>query len=52
MGLFTRKKEVVISNFCPKCNMKFADAERAMRHIAKAHKSKKKFECDSCGFRN
>jgi len=52
MGLFSRKKEVVIGNICPKCNMKFSDPERTLRHIEKAHKSKKKFDCDTCGFRN
>ena len=52
MGLFSRKKEFIIDKICPKCNMEFPDAKRTMRHIAKAHQSKKKFECDSCGFRN
>jgi len=52
MGLFSRKKEVIVGNICPKCNMEFSDAERTLRHISKAHKPKKKFECDSCGFRN
>ena len=52
MGLFSRKKEVIVGNICPKCNMKFADPERTLRHIEKAHKSKKKFDCDTCGFRN
>jgi len=49
MGLFSRKKEVVISNVCPKCNMAFSDPQRTVRHIAKAHKPKRKFECNSCG---
>jgi len=48
MGLFSRK-EVIITNICPKCNMTFSDPERTVRHIAKAHQSKKKFECNSCG---
>jgi uncharacterized C2H2 Zn-finger protein len=52
MGLFSRKKEIIIGNICPKCSLKFSNAERTLRHIEKAHKSKKKFECDSCGFRN
>jgi uncharacterized C2H2 Zn-finger protein len=52
MGLFSRKKEIIIGDICPKCSMKFSNAERTLRHIEKAHKSKKKFECDSCGFRN
>ncbi len=51
MGLFGRKKEVILGNTCTKCGMEFSDPERMMRHIAKAHK-RKKFECDSCGFRN
>jgi hypothetical protein len=49
MGLFSSKKEMTISNICPKCNMTFSDPERTLRHIAKAHKPKKKFECNSCG---
>jgi len=49
MGLFSSKKEMMISNICPKCNMTFSDPERTLRHIAKAHKPKKKFECNSCG---
>ncbi|MDH5658345.1 MAG: hypothetical protein OEY17_03240 [Nitrosopumilus sp.] len=49
MGLFSRKKEMMIGNICPKCNMKFSDSDRTMRHIVKAHQSKKKFECNSCG---
>jgi uncharacterized C2H2 Zn-finger protein len=52
MGLFSRKKEVIVDNICPKCNMEFTDSERTLRHMEKAHKPKKKFECDSCGFRN
>ncbi len=52
MRLFSHKKEVQVGNTCPKCDMKFENAERTMRHIAKAHQSKKKFECDSCGFNN
>ena len=51
MGLFKRKKQVIVSNICPKCNMEFADPQRMLRHLVKAHK-KKKFQCDSCGFRN
>ena len=49
MGLFSRKKEMVIGNSCPKCDMKFSDPQRTIRHIEKAHQSKKKFECNSCG---
>ena len=49
MGLFSRKKEIMIGHVCPKCNMEFSDPERTVRHIAKAHQSKKKFECNSCG---
>jgi len=52
MGLFSNKKEMVITNVCPKCKMTFSDPERTLRHIAKAHKPKRKFECNSCGFRN
>ena len=52
MGLLSRKKEVIVSNICPICNMEFLDPQRTLRHIEKAHQSKKKFECDSCGFRN
>ncbi len=52
MGLLSRKKEVIVGNICPKCNMEFSDPQRTLRHIAKAHKSKKKFDCDTCGFRN
>ncbi len=50
MGLFSRKKEVMVGNVCPKCDMRFADAQRTLRHMEKAHQSnKKKFECNSCG---
>jgi len=49
MGLFTRKKELVVGNICPKCDMEFSDSQRTVRHMEKAHKSKKKFECNSCG---
>jgi len=49
MGLFSRKKEIVAGNICPKCDMEFTDAQRTLRHMEKAHKSKKKFECNSCG---
>ncbi|MDF2421481.1 MAG: hypothetical protein OPY06_00525 [Nitrosopumilus sp.] len=49
MGLFSRKKEIIVGNICPKCDMEFADSERTLRHMEKAHKSKKKFECNSCG---
>lgn len=49
MGMFSRKKEIVIGNICPKCNMEFSDPARTLRHITKAHQSKKKFECNSCG---
>jgi uncharacterized C2H2 Zn-finger protein len=52
MGLLTRKKEIAITNVCPKCDMIFSDPQRTLRHIAKAHKPKRKFECNSCGFRN
>jgi uncharacterized C2H2 Zn-finger protein len=52
MGLFSRKKEIIIGNVCPKCNMEFSDSQKTLRHIKKAHKSKKKFNCDSCGFNN
>jgi len=52
MGMFSRKKEVIIGNICPKCQMQFSDPQRTLRHIEKAHKSKKKFDCDTCGFRN
>jgi uncharacterized C2H2 Zn-finger protein len=49
MGLFSRKKEIILGNTCPKCNMEFSDPQRTLRHIEKAHQSKKKFECNSCG---
>lgn len=49
MGLFSRKKEIVIGNVCPQCSMEFSDSDRTVRHIAKAHRPKKKFECNSCG---
>jgi uncharacterized C2H2 Zn-finger protein len=49
MGLFSRKKEIIVGNICPKCDMEFADSERTLRHMEKAHQSKKKFECNSCG---
>ena len=52
MGMFSRKKEIIVGNICPKCSMEFSNAERTLRHMEKAHKPKKKFECDSCGFRN
>ena len=29
--------------------MEFSDPQRTLRHIEKAHQSKKKFECNSCG---
>ncbi|MDH3277195.1 MAG: hypothetical protein OEL77_09480 [Nitrosopumilus sp.] len=48
MGLFSRK-EVIITNICPQCNMIFSDPERTNRHIAKAHRPKSKFDCNSCG---
>ena len=51
MGLFGRKKAMILGKTCPKCGMEFLDAERMMRHMVKAHK-RKKFECDSCGFKN
>ncbi len=51
MGLFSRKKEI-IGNICPNCNMEFLDPQRTLRHIKKAHKPKKKFDCDTCGFKN
>lgn len=47
MGLFGDKKEMIIGNICPKCNMEFSEPERMMRHMIKAHK-KKKFQCDTC----
>ena len=49
MGLLSRKKEIVVGNICPKCDMEFSDAQRTLRHMEKAHQSKKKFECNSCG---
>ena len=49
MDLFSRNKEIILDNDCPKCNMKFSDPQRTLRHIEKAHQSKKKFECNSCG---
>jgi uncharacterized C2H2 Zn-finger protein len=49
MGLFSHKKQIVIDKTCPKCNMKFLDPQRTLRHIEKAHQTKKKFECNSCG---
>ena len=49
MGLFSRKKEIMVDKTCPKCNMEFLDSQRTLRHIEKAHQSKKKFECNSCG---
>ena len=49
MGLLSRKKEIVIGNICPKCDMEFSDSQRTLRHMEKAHQSKKKFECNSCG---
>jgi uncharacterized C2H2 Zn-finger protein len=52
MGLLTRKKEIAITNVCPKCDMTFSDPQRTLRHITKAHNPKRKFECNSCGFRN
>lgn len=48
MGLFSRKTSIAITNVCPKCNMTFSDPQRTSRHIAKAHKPKPKFECNSC----
>ena len=52
MGLFSQKKEVVIGNVCPQCKMKFDGPQRTLKHIIKAHPVKKKFNCDTCGFRN
>ena len=49
MGLLSRKKEIIVGNICPKCNMEFSDSQRTLRHMEKAHQSKKKFECNSCG---
>ncbi len=49
MGLLSRKKENIVGNICPKCNMEFTDSGRTLRHMEKAHQSKKKFECNSCG---
>jgi len=49
IGMFSRKKEILIGNICPKCNMEFSDSTRTLRHMTKAHQSKKKFECNSCG---
>jgi len=51
MGLFGRKKETTLETICSKCGMEFSEPERMMRHMKKAHK-RKKFECNSCGFRN
>ena len=48
MGLFSRKK-ITIDKICPKCDMEFSDSQRTLRHIEKAHQTKKKFECNSCG---
>jgi len=47
--MFSRKKEIIVGNVCPKCDMKFSDAQRTLRHMEKAHQFKKKFECNSCG---
>jgi uncharacterized C2H2 Zn-finger protein len=52
MGFLSRKKEIIVGKICPKCDMEFSDAQRTVRHIKKAHKSKKKFDCDTCGFKN
>ena len=35
MGLFSCKKEAIISNICPKCSMEFSNPERTLRHIEK-----------------
>ncbi len=48
MGLFSRKTKITITNICPKCNLIFSDPQKTLRHIAKAHKPKRKFECNSC----
>jgi len=50
MGFFS--KEIIVGDTCPKCNMKFSDSERTLRHMKKAHSTKKKFDCNTCGFRN
>ena len=49
MGLLSRKKEIVVGSICPKYDMEFSDSQRTVHHIEKAHQSKKKFECNSCG---
>ena len=48
MGLFSNRKEIIVNNICPKCNMEFSDSQRTLRHMKKAHKPNKKFECNSC----
>lgn len=50
MGLFQSKVNISETK-CSKCGMEFSTSERMMRHMIKAHK-RKKFECNSCGFRN
>ena len=53
MGLFSRKKEMItVGTICPKCKMQFTEPGRMLRHMQKAHKKKRKIECNSCGFRN
>ena len=52
MGLLRRNKEVIVGTICPKCNMEFSEPERMLRHMVKAHKRKRKINCNSCGFRN
>ena len=49
MGLLSRKKEIIVGNICPKCDMEFSDSTRTLRHMEKDQQSKKKFECNSCG---
>ena len=52
MSLFSRKKEVIVNNICPVCSTMFSNSERTLRHITRAHKPKKKFDCNPCEFRN
>jgi len=52
MGLFRKENKFEIGNICPKCEMKFSSPERTLRHMARAHPVKKRFNCDTCGFRN
>jgi len=43
--------KISAQNVCAKCGMEFSSQERMLRHMIKAHK-RKRFECDSCGFKN